>query len=451
MVLTESQRDELNYAIADYLDSCGYISSLEAFRREALSNGTSATTTTTATNQSGSTGATTGDCNNSSSLDSLNSRSNKYAGLLEKKWTSVIRLQKKVIELETKLQAAEKEIGSGAPTRDKRLPTEWIPRPPERYKLEGHRSNVTRVLFHPVYTLLVSASEDNTIKVWDYETGDHEKTLKGHTNSVQDIAFDSHGKLLVSSSADLTIKIWDFHSYECIRTLHGHDHNVSSVSFMPTGDQIVSCSRDKTIKIWEVSTGYCIKTLTGHRDWVKMVRMSKDGTLIASCSKDHTILIWSTSTIGHNEPRVTLKDHDHTVECLAWAPETAFSSIIEAASSDMKSSFKSSLTNRAAGPFLASGSRDKTIRIWDVGTGLCLFTLIGHDNWVSGVAWHPGGKYLLSSSDDKTVRVWDIVNKRCAKTLEAHSHFCTSLDFHPSQPYVITGSVDKSIKVWECR
>lgn len=434
MVLTTSQRDELNYAIADYLDSCGYLESLEAFRREALSNGTvggttaatpaTNTTTTTATSDDG----TIGDTVKYSNLDSLNSRSNKFSGLLEKKWTSVIRLQKKVIELETKLQAAEKEIGSGAPTRDKRLPTEWIPRPPERYKLDGHRLPVHRVIFHPVYSLLVSASEDATIKVWDYETGDHEKTLKGHTNSVQDIAFDSHGKLLISSSADLTIKIWDFSSYECLRTLHGHDHNVSSVSFMPTGDQIVSCSRDKTIKIWEVSTGYCIKTLTGHRDWVKMVRVSKDGTLIASCSKDHTILIWSSSTLGHSEPRVTLKDHDHTVECIAWAPETAFSSIIEATSSDTKAPFKSSsLSNRAAGPFLASGSRDKTIKIWDVSTGLCLFTLIGHDNWVSGVSWHPGGKYLLSSSDDKTVRVWDIVNKRCAKTLEAHLHFCTSL------------------------
>lgn len=54
-------------------------------------------------------------------------------------------------------------------------------------------------------------------------------------------------------------------------------------------------------------------------------------------------------------------------------------------------------------------------------------TLAGHDNWVRGVAFHPGGRYLLSASDDKTLRVWDIKNKRCLKTLYAHQHFATSL------------------------
>lgn len=214
----------------------------------------------------------------------------KLSGILEKKWTSVIRLQKKVVDLEAKLAEAEKEYIGGAPTRDKRSPTEWIPRPPERYTLQGHRGPITRVLFHPIFSLVVSSSEDATIKVWDFETGDFERTLKGHTDVVQDIAFDARGNMLASCSADMSIKLWDFTSYENIRTLHGHDHNVSSVTFMPTGDHIVSCSRDKTIKMWDVATGYCVRTLTGHRDWVRMVRVNKDGTLIASCSKDHVSL-----------------------------------------------------------------------------------------------------------------------------------------------------------------
>lgn len=120
---------------------------------------------------------------------------NKYSGLLEKKWTSVIRLQKKVsqiddsyyfdfehlssctksvmsilfliqvIDLEAKLAETEKEINSGGPTKDKRTPAEWIPRPPEKYSLSGHRSPVTKVVLHPIFSVLVSASEDATIKV----------------------------------------------------------------------------------------------------------------------------------------------------------------------------------------------------------------------------------------------------------------------------------------------
>lgn len=67
------------------------------------------------------------------------------------------------------------------------------------------------------------------------------------------------------------------------------------------------------------------------------------------------------------------------------------------------------------------------LKIWDVGSGQCLFTLSGHDNWVRGIVFHPGGKYMISASDDKTIRVWDLRNKRCMKTLYAHQHFCTSV------------------------
>lgn len=93
-----------NKAIADYLSSNGYMDALEAFKKEA---------------------------------DMPGEVERKFGGLLEKKWTSVIRLQKKVMELESKLNEAEKEFIEGAPTRGKRSPTEWIPRPPEKFCLTG--------------------------------------------------------------------------------------------------------------------------------------------------------------------------------------------------------------------------------------------------------------------------------------------------------------------------
>ncbi len=106
---------------------------------------------------------------------------------------------------------------------------------------------------------------------------------------------------------------------------------------------------------------------------------------------------------------------------------------------------------RTSGPYLCSGSRDKTIKIWDVTTLQCLFTLVGHNNWIRGLIFHPGGKYLLSVSDDKTLRIWELKTKRNSKTLDAHSHFVTSVDMHKNAPFVCTGSVDQSIKLWECR
>ena len=70
------------------------------------------------------------------------------------------------MDLEAKLSEAEKEFNQGGgPTRDKRSPSEWIPRPPERYTLSGHRSPITRVIFHPTFRVMVSSSEDATIRV----------------------------------------------------------------------------------------------------------------------------------------------------------------------------------------------------------------------------------------------------------------------------------------------
>jgi len=112
------------------------------------------------------------------------------------------------------------------------------------------------VVFHPVFSLLATCSEDATVKLWDYETGEYERTLKGHTNAVQDAAFDGKGNLLATCSADMTVKLWDTtNEYICVRTLYGHDHNVSAVHFMPAGDVLLSCSRDQTIRAWEVATG----------------------------------------------------------------------------------------------------------------------------------------------------------------------------------------------------
>ncbi|WKX98751.1 hypothetical protein Q1695_013995 [Nippostrongylus brasiliensis] len=411
MNLSDRQREEINRAVADYLQNCGYLESLQIFKQEA----------------------------------SLSENDHKtMSGMLEKKWTSVLRLQKKVNDLEAKLAEAEKEINHGAPSREKRQPAEWIPRPPERYALTGHRAPITRVVFHPVWSVMASCSEDSTIKVWDYETGEFERSLKGHTDSVQDVAFDKTGKMLVSCSADMSIKVWEFGgSYACIKTLKGHDHNISSVCFLPSGDAILSASRDHTIKLWEVASGYCVHTFRAHSEWVRMVRVSPDGVLFASASNDQSVIVWS---LQSKTVKATLREHEHVVECIEWAPDTALAPIRTEAGHKANGDL-------GAGPthVVVSGSRDKTIKVWDALTGTVMFSLIGHDNWVRGLRFHPRGKFLVSVADDKTLRVWDIAQRRCAKTIDAHQHFVTSVDFHSTAPYVITSSVDLTCKVWECR
>ena len=64
-----------------------------------------------------------------------------------------------------------------------------LPREPEKGVLTGHRARITKIALHPTYSLCASASEDTHIRLWDYEQGEHERTLKGHTGMVNCVAF----------------------------------------------------------------------------------------------------------------------------------------------------------------------------------------------------------------------------------------------------------------------
>jgi len=427
--------------------------------------------------------------------------------LLEKKWTSVVRLQKKVMELESKCKALSEENEMCATPKKRGGPgganPDWLPREPARHVLARHRQPVTAVVFHPVFSQCASAGEDATIAVWDYESGAYERALKGHTNVVQSLAFSRDGKLLASCSADLTIKLWDFDvSYDCQKTLRGHDHNISDVVFMPSGAQLLSCSRDRTIKCWEVETGFCTKTFSGHTDWVRKVVVNDAGTALASCGTDHSVMLWD---FASGAATATLREHGHVVQALAFsngnadrvlaagrpgsggggggAAAVAAAALARVAGAAPpgtpgatpgtpgggggggggaaaavstpvggKGAASHAPRSGGGGQYLLSGSRDKTVKLWSAESGVCLMTFTAHENWVRGVAFHPCGKFAVTVAEDRSLRVFDLVSGRCVKAVEnAHGHFVSALAVHPTAPVMATGGVDKAVHVWLCR
>ena len=102
--------------------------------------------------------------------------------------------------------------------------------------------------------------------------------------------------------------------------------------------------------------------------------------------------------------------------------------------------------------YLISGSRDKTIKIWDIFASSCITTLIGHDNWIRNLLVHPSGNYIVSASDDKSIRIWDLKTGRCCKKIvDAHDRFVVSLAINSKYPLMASGSNDQSIKIWDCK
>ncbi|TKX18226.1 nuclear distribution protein PAC1 [Elsinoe australis] len=361
----------------------------------------------------------------------------KYEGLLEKKWTSVVRLQKKIMDLESKAANLQSELDSATPTslsRRNQDPAIWLPRSPARHTLQSHRQPVTCIAFHPIFSSIASGSEDSAIKIWDWELGELERTVKGHTKGVLDVDFGGPrgGTLLASCSSDLTIKLWDpSDEYKNIRTLPGHDHSVSAVRFIPSGaagapmsgNLLASASRDKTIRVWDVTTGYCLKTIRGHADWVRDVTPTFDGRWLLSVSNDQTARLWDASS---GDAKVTFVSHEHVIECCAFAPPASYTNLASLAG------LKKPPAASSSAEFCATGGRDKLIKLWDC-RGTLIKTLVGHDNWIRALVFHPGGKYLLSCSDDKTIRCWDLSQEgKCVKTVEeAHGHFISCMRWAP--------------------
>ena len=102
-------------------------------------------------------------------------------------------------------------------------------------------------------------------------------TLTGHDGGVRSVAYSPDGRRTVSASFDQTAKVWNAEAGTELMTLTGHDGGIRSVAYSPDGQRIVTASRDKTAKVWEAQTGTELFTLTGHDLWVCSAAYSPDG------------------------------------------------------------------------------------------------------------------------------------------------------------------------------
>ena len=282
--------------------------------------------------------------------------------------------------------------------------------------LTGHTEWVNSVSFSPDGNILASGSVDNTIRLWNSNTGRHIRTLTGHTSSVNSVSFSPNGQMLASGSGDNTIRLWNPNTGRHIRTLKGHTDDVNSVSFSPDGHTLASGSHDRTIRLWNPNTGRHIRTLKGHTRAVFSVPFSPNGQIIASGGgHDRTIRLWNPNTGRHIR---TLKGHTELVFSVAFSPN---------------------------GQIIASGSVDNTIRLWDANTGRHIRTLKG----LSNVSFSPDGQIIASGSEDATIRLWNPNTGKHIRTLKGHTDWVWSIAFSPDGQTIASGSSDDTVRLWD--
>jgi WD40 repeat protein/transcriptional regulator with XRE-family HTH domain len=330
--------------------------------------------------------------------------------------------------------------------------------------LSGETTLVRLLRFSSDGQYLASTSLDYGIRLWNIKTGYCLHILKGHVHGVSELVFSPDDRYLASSSFDQTVKIWDVTSGECLKTLHGHHKNLMACAFSPDGKYLASGGGDHAVKLWDLQTGQCLKTLQGYANGVTAIALSSNPStqqqLLASAYEDKTVKLWDLATGAIVK---TLPTQTDLIWGIAFAPGST--TILASANADhtvklwnwqtgeclqtlRHKNWGWSVAFHPNSQVLATGSYDQTIKLWNTNTGECLATLQGHTSAVLSVIFSPDGKHLASSSHDKTIRIWNVDTGECVRILQGHGDRVWQVRFSADGQLLASCSYDETIKLW---
>ncbi|ETO02139.1 WD-40 repeat protein [Reticulomyxa filosa] len=265
--------------------------------------------------------------------------------------------------------------------------------------------------------LICSGSADKTVRVWDIETNKQIQLFNGHLGYVYSAKFSSyhnynyHRNVICSSSTDKTIRFSDVNDNQQLQVFNEHTQGVLDIEFSSFngGRYLCSGSKDKTIRLWDVETSKNLHTFNGHEESVWSVKFSP------------------------------LQNNNNNIGVIGGNGYT-----------------------------ICSGSRDKTIRIWDVETTKQLIEFKGHEKWIMNVKYGSNklgnigcSNTILSSSQDNSVRLWDIRSGQQIQIFNGHKHWIHEVEYSPFvinnievggfSNVICSASLDKTIRFWDIR
>ncbi|KAJ3246080.1 SCF ubiquitin ligase complex subunit cdc4 [Chytriomyces hyalinus] len=322
----------------------------------------------------------------------------------------------------------------------------------------GHGTNVVTCLQFDS-DKIVSGSDDQTIHIYDTNTGRLRRKLSGHDGGVW--ALQYWGDSLVSGSTDRTVRVWDMDTGMCTHLFEGHTSTVRCLIIIPpspagsevagetvmepTEPLIVTGSRDASLRVWRLpnpktdrphvpntaagvirthpgnntydnsgNNPYFLHTLTGHTNSVRAI--AGHGRILVSGSYDCTVRVWD---LISGESIHCFRGHREKVYSVGYSHELS----------------------RAV-----SGSLDATVKVWCTKTGVLLHSLEGHTSLVGLLELSP--EYLVSAAADHSLRIWEPTKGTCLAHLHGHTAAITCLHHDPKLNRIVSGS-DGGVKLWE--
>jgi len=182
------------------------------------------------------------------------------------------------------------------------------------------QSSLFQVAFHPSGQSFAVCGADNLVKIYDL-AGNDPLILRGHTRAVTSLAFSKDGRLLVTGSNDRTLRLWDMPSGQSLRVLHGQGEEVTALAISPDGSQIASAGKDQAIRLWDLDTTERYRQFSGNQGAVWAAAFSPDGGHLAAGGADRTIHVWrfSRASQGSNMPVQNLTGHHAAVTAIAYS------------------------------------------------------------------------------------------------------------------------------------